>query len=126
MELYRDWFPTHLTAYQMRHFHRLPLKAQKKVANTFIPINSLSAHIENVAIARERERAASGGGDVFFMRRPNDLSAMDGEVLLMEYCEEHPPHIMATGMATKLVNYYKRVSIEVFFFVCVKMSSLFF
>lgn len=110
MELYRDWFPTHLTAYQMRHFHRLPLKAQKKVANTFIPINSLSAHIENVALARERERAASGGGDVFFMRRPNDLSAMDGEVLLMEYCEEHPPHIMATGMATKLVNYYKRVS----------------
>eukprot|EP00118_Oscarella_pearsei_P020522 m.222498 g.222498 ORF g.222498 m.222498 type:complete len:1194 (+) comp39977_c0_seq19:1801-5382(+) len=108
MELFRDWFPTHLTAYQMRHFHRLPLKAHKKVADIYIPVRSLAAHVADMSSAREKERAASGGGDVFFMRRPGDLSAMDGDFVLTEYCEEHPPHVMATGMATKLVNYYKR------------------
>eukprot|EP00118_Oscarella_pearsei_P020524 m.222558 g.222558 ORF g.222558 m.222558 type:complete len:115 (+) comp39977_c0_seq32:1801-2145(+) len=84
MELFRDWFPTHLTAYQMRHFHRLPLKAHKKVADIYIPVRSLAAHVADMSSAREKERAAS------------------------EYCEEHPPHVMATGMATKLVNYCKR------------------
>ena len=35
----------------------------------------------------------SGGGEVFFMRSPEDLSATDSHTVLMEYCEEHPrPH----------------------------------
>lgn len=37
------------------------------------------------------ERIASGGGDVFFMRNPEDLSGKDGELILVEFCEEHPP-----------------------------------
>lgn len=50
----------------------------------------------------------SGGGEVFFMRSPEDLSACDGQVLLSEYSEEHPPLVMATGMSTKIKNYYRR------------------
>lgn len=40
---------------------------------------------------RELERIASGGGDVFFMRNPEDLSGKDGELILVEFTEEHPP-----------------------------------
>ena len=58
--------------------------------------------------AREREVIDSGGGEVFFMRTSEDLSACDGHVVLCEYSEEYPPHLMNIGMATKIRNYYKR------------------
>ena len=47
---------------------------------------------------------------MFFMRTPADLTGMDGDLALFEYCEEYPPLIMAVGMNTKVRNYYKRVS----------------
>ena len=60
--------------------------------------------------SREDERKASGGGDMFFMRTPEDLSAREGEIILAEYSEEFPPLLMQVGMATKMKNFYKRVS----------------
>ena len=42
------------------------------------------------------------------MRSPEDLSATDSHLVLMEYCEEHPLLVMATGMSTKIKNYYHR------------------
>ena len=62
---------------------------------------------------REKERILSGGGEVFFMRTPEDLSACDGHVVLAEYSEEHPLLVMATGMATKVKNYYRRPEVGV-------------
>lgn len=59
---------------------------------------------------REQERQASGGGDMFFMRTPQDLTGKDGDLILAEYSEEYAPLIMQVGMATKIKNYYKRVS----------------
>ena len=53
---------------------------------------------------------ASGGGDMFFMRTPEDLTGRDGELILAEFSEEFPPLINQVGMATKMKNYYKRVS----------------
>ena len=47
---------------------------------------------------------------MFFMRTPADLTGMDGDLALFEYCEEYPPLIMAVGMNAKVRNYYKRVS----------------
>jgi transcription initiation factor TFIID subunit 1 len=58
---------------------------------------------------REQERIASGGGEMFFMRTPEDLTGKDGDIILSEYSEEHPPLVMQVGMATKIKNYYKRV-----------------
>lgn len=54
------------------------------------------------------ERIASGGGDVFFMRNPEDLSGKDGELILVEFTEEHPPLMNQVGMCSKIKNYYKR------------------
>lgn len=59
---------------------------------------------------REQERQTFGGGEIFFMRTPQDLTGMDGELILAEYSEEFPPLMMQVGMASKIKNYYKRVS----------------
>lgn len=59
---------------------------------------------------REQERQASGGGDMFFMRTAQDLTGKDGDLVLAEYSEEYPPLHMQVGMASKIKNYYKRVS----------------
>lgn len=47
---------------------------------------------------------ASGGGDVFFMRTPEDLTGRDGDIILVEFCEEHPPLINQVITATFIVS----------------------
>ncbi|KAH0630763.1 hypothetical protein JD844_003952 [Phrynosoma platyrhinos] len=59
-------------------------------------------------LMREQERQASGGGEMFFMRTPQDLTGKDGDLILAEYSEENAPLMMQVGMATKIKNYYKR------------------
>ena len=58
---------------------------------------------------REKERQAFGGGEMFFMRTPGDLTGRDGEIILAEYCEEWPPLLSQVGMNSRLRNYYRRV-----------------
>lgn len=48
---------------------------------------------------------------MFFMRTPQDLTGKDGDLILAEYSEEYPPLFMQVGMASKIKNYYKRVSV---------------
>ena len=50
----------------------------------------------------------SGGGEVFFMRTPQDVSVCDGDIILAEYSEQYPPLMSTIGMATKIKNYYRR------------------
>lgn len=54
---------------------------------------------------------------MFFMRSPEDLSAMDGDITLMEYCEELPPLLSQAGMNTRIKNYHKRVGEVIFCFL---------
>ena len=67
-------------------------------------VMALSKHMKRRARAREAEREAAGGGDIFFMRAPEDVSGKDGELVLFEYMEEHPPLLSLTGMASKVIN----------------------
>ena len=71
-------------------------------------VESLDAHMKRRAKEREAEREAAGGGDIFFMRTPEDVSGKDGEILLMEYMEEYPPLLSLVGMCSKIKNYFKR------------------
>ena len=48
------------------------------------------------------------GGDIFFMRTPEDVSGKDGEILLFEFMEEYPPLLSLVGMCSKIKNYFKR------------------
>ena len=57
---------------------------------------------------RTAEREEAGGGDIFLMREPKDLSGKDGDLVLFEYIEENPPLLSMVGMCGKIKNYYKR------------------
>uniref|UniRef100_A0A182J0C7 Transcription initiation factor TFIID subunit 1 n=1 Tax=Anopheles atroparvus TaxID=41427 RepID=A0A182J0C7_ANOAO len=111
VELRAPFVPTHMGPMKLRMFHRPPMKkySHGPLASTNPqPVLPLQKHIKKKAKQRELERIASGGGDVFFMRTPDDLTGRDGELILIEFCEEHPPLMNQVGMAAKIKNFYKR------------------
>lgn len=111
LDLHPPWFPTQLSTTSLRHFHRPKLRIRcprGEQSTGWYAICTLTSYLAQRAREREKERAASGGGEVFFMRRPEDLSCCDGELVLAEYCEQHPPLMSAIGLATKIKNYYRR------------------
>ena len=96
---------------KLRMFHRAAMKKYSHGAmatSSPQPVHPLLKHITKKSKQRELERIASGGGDVFFMRTPEDLTGRDGELILIEFCEEHPPLMNQVGMCSKIKNYYKR------------------
>ncbi|XP_053671796.1 transcription initiation factor TFIID subunit 1 [Anopheles nili] len=111
VELRAPFVPTHMGPMKLRMFHR---PAMKKYSHGALAVANpqavlpLQKHIKKKAKQRELERIASGGGDVFFMRTPEDLTGRDGELILIEFCEEHPPLMNQVGMASKIKNFYKR------------------
>uniref|UniRef100_A0A4W3HTG0 Transcription initiation factor TFIID subunit n=1 Tax=Callorhinchus milii TaxID=7868 RepID=A0A4W3HTG0_CALMI len=111
VELRQPFFPTHMGPMKLRQFHRPPLK-KYSFGTLSQPgphsVYPLLKHIKKKAKMREQERQASGGGEMFFMRTPQDLTGKDGDLILAEYSEEYPPLMMQVGMATKIKNYYKR------------------
>ncbi|KAM9729560.1 transcription initiation factor TFIID subunit 1 isoform 7-T7 [Menidia menidia] len=111
LELRQPFFPTHMGPMKLRQFHRPSLK-KYSFGSLAQPgphaVQPLLKHIKKKAKMREQERQAAGGGDMFFMRTPQDLTGKDGDLILAEYSEEYAPLIMQVGMATKIKNYYKR------------------
>ncbi|EZA60385.1 Transcription initiation factor TFIID subunit [Ooceraea biroi] len=111
VELRVPFVQTHMGPMRLRNFHRPPLRRfshgplAHPVPHGVLP---LLKHIKKKSKQREQERIASGGGDVFFMRTPEDLTGRDGEVVLIEFSEEHPPLMNQVGMCSKVKNYYKR------------------
>ncbi|XP_060863239.1 transcription initiation factor TFIID subunit 1 [Metopolophium dirhodum] len=111
VELKAPFVQTHMGPMRLRNFHRPPMKRYSHgvVAQpVFHSVQPLLKNIKKKAKLREQERIASGGGDVFFMRTPDDLTGRDGSIILVEYCEEHPPLLNQVGMCSKIKNYYKR------------------
>ncbi|XP_043913192.1 transcription initiation factor TFIID subunit 1 [Protopterus annectens] len=111
VELRQPFFPTHMGPMKLRQFHRPVLKKYSYGALSQPgqhSVQPLLKHIKKKAKMREQERQASGGGEMFFMRTPQDLTGKDGDLILSEYSEENPPLMMQVGMATKIKNYYKR------------------
>uniref|UniRef100_A0A8D0G842 Bromo domain-containing protein n=1 Tax=Sphenodon punctatus TaxID=8508 RepID=A0A8D0G842_SPHPU len=111
VELRQPFFPTHMGPMKLRQFHRPPLKKYSFGTLSHLgphSVQPLLKHIKKKAKMREQERQASGGGEMFFMRTPQDLTGKDGDLILSEYSEENAPLMMQVGMATKIKNYYKR------------------
>lgn len=111
VELRAPFIQTHMGPMRLRNFHRPPMKRFSHGALAHPGPHSvmpLVKHIKKKAKVREQERMASGGGDVFFMRAADDLTGRDGDLVLVEFCEEHPPLINQVGMCSKMKNYYKR------------------
>lgn len=115
VELRAPFIPTNLGPMKLRSFHRPPLKRYSHgplSTNGPHPVHPLLRNIRKMAKQRELERLAAGGGDIFFMRTPEDLSGKDGDLILLEYCEEHPPLLSQVGMCSRLKNYYKRKAVK--------------
>ncbi|KAF0298206.1 Transcription initiation factor TFIID subunit 1 [Amphibalanus amphitrite] len=111
VELQAPFIPTHMGPNKLRQFHRPPLKKFSSgplASKEPVPVHPLHKNIKRKAKQREHERLMSGGGDVFFMRSAEDLTGRDGDMVLVEYCEEHPAMLSQVGMCTKVKNYYKR------------------
>lgn len=111
VELRAPFVQTYMGPMRLRNFHRPPLRRFSHgplALPGHHPVLPLLKHIKKKAKQREQERLASGGGDVFFMRTPEDLTGRDGEIVLVEFSEEHPPLINQVGMCSKMKNYYKR------------------
>ena len=111
VELRQPFFPTHIGPIKLRNFHRPPLKRYSHGAMTGAgphPVLPLLKQIRRKEKLREQERLASGGGEMFFMRSPDDLTGRDGELILAEYSEQYPSLVNQIGMALKIRNYYKR------------------
>lgn len=111
VELRVPFIQTHMGPMRLRNFHRPLMKRFSHGALAHPgphPISALIKYIKKKAKQREAERMASGGGDVFFMRTPEDLTGRDGDLILLEFCEEHPPLMNQVGMCSKIKNYYKR------------------
>eukprot|EP00057_Strongylocentrotus_purpuratus_P005992 XP_011660466.1 PREDICTED: transcription initiation factor TFIID subunit 1 [Strongylocentrotus purpuratus] len=111
VELRQPYFPTHMGPIKLRRWHR-PIIKKYNFGAISAPgphgVFPLVRRIKQKARQREQERQASGGGEMFFMRTVEDLSGMDGHLIMTEYCEEYPPQMMQVGMATRITNYYKR------------------
>ncbi|CAF4953627.1 unnamed protein product, partial [Rotaria sp. Silwood1] len=111
VELCTQLFPTHLNATKLRHFHRPTIKKVlhgKLKPGEYHPVQSVQKISETRAAEREKERQAYGGGEMFYMRRLQDLSALDSDIVLAEYCEQYPPLLNQIGMATRIKNYFKK------------------
>ncbi|TKR76020.1 hypothetical protein L596_017229 [Steinernema carpocapsae] len=109
--LHRAFFPTHLTSYRLRHWHRLAMmKKQLRMVGMgrYVHVQPLEKHIREMELFREKQKAKEGGGEIFFMREVSDLSGKNGTLLLLEYSEEHPPLLSQPGMASRIRNYHKR------------------
>uniref|UniRef100_A0A6P7FJW6 Transcription initiation factor TFIID subunit 1 n=1 Tax=Diabrotica virgifera virgifera TaxID=50390 RepID=A0A6P7FJW6_DIAVI len=111
VELRAPFIQTHMGPMRLRNFHRPPMKRFSHGVLKDPGPHSVMPLVKNIkkkAKQREAERMASGGGDVFFMRTPEDLTGRDGDLILVEFCEEHPPLMNQVGMCSKIKNYYKR------------------
>ncbi|MEQ2168208.1 hypothetical protein GOODEAATRI_011942, partial [Goodea atripinnis] len=111
LELRQPFFPTHMGPMKLRQFHRPALKKYSFGALAQPGPHAVQPLLKHIKKKAKQERQASGGGDMFFMRTPQDLTGKDGDLILAEYSEEYAPIIMQVGMATKIKNYYKRVFI---------------
>lgn len=106
VELHPSIFPTNQ---DFNQFHRPQLQRYTNgPLSTSVPhaVHPLLRHIQNVTRQRELERNNADEDDVFFMRKPEDLSGKDGGLIMLEYSEEHPSLLSQVGMASRVTNYY--------------------
>eukprot|EP00049_Salpingoeca_infusionum_P005604 m.94208 g.94208 ORF g.94208 m.94208 type:complete len:1396 (+) comp13020_c0_seq1:213-4400(+) len=90
-------FPFHLTPFDLRHFHRPVLQLESMSPDTLTDV--LTNYKEFKAPSDQGRLTA------FTLKQ---LSAAEGDVVLLEYLEEHPMLLMRPGMCSLLRNYYKQ------------------
>jgi transcription initiation factor TFIID subunit 1 len=106
LTLHPIYFPTCVRDHN--HFYR-PLLKKSKILISKKQHNVLLCHklIKQKEIKCESESHTLTDLSHFLIKSPKDLTACDGDIVLMEYSEEDPPLLMRNGMGSKIINYFK-------------------
>ncbi|CAO1324311.1 unnamed protein product [Diamesa serratosioi] len=110
VKMVQPFITTHMDPTKLRLLNRPRLNKFSHRSLNYSALHDvlpLLKHINRKKIQREQERINSGGGQMFQMRTSADLSGCDGELILVEFCEEYPPLMSAIGMCSKMINYYQ-------------------
>jgi len=108
-----DWKKT-----ELRHFHRPRLPQalvkkdrvwQLKLRKDNIGINTQSSNIgsNQGKLIHTSGRGLGSNQPHIKIKSESDLSASEGDLIIIEYCEERLPLQMAKGTASKIINYYR-------------------
>lgn len=121
-DLWRRFYPTHLSRAKLRTFHRPKLRhynnGPQAVEGRYypeFPVNSLSRHLHRTRRSlRSKVIKAIDDGKLSrdeiqerFLRikKARELTAKTGELYLFEYSEEFPPVLSQVGMSSTIVTY---------------------
>ena len=97
-------YRTHLTSAELAHYHRPLLSLPADVATTMAVKAEGASGAGGGAGGEEREQAR------YVPRSMEELSASDGDIIVCEYLERHPPLLMNVGMCSQLITYYRKQS----------------
>jgi len=110
------FIPMNIPEDHLKRFHRPALELQTwgplSYSNVEYGIHSLDHHQDEVDLKRSTEMEEKGGGDIFLMWEPKDLTGKDGDMVLVEYMEEFPPLLSFPGMCSRVKNYYKKENVN--------------
>lgn len=85
----------------LRIFHRprLSIRGECELEKVF----PLGPHME---FANKQRKIEESKGEYQHMKKIRDLTGKDGDLILLEFCEDYPPFMNQLGMASEICNYY--------------------
>ncbi|KAJ3276830.1 hypothetical protein HDV01_002885 [Terramyces sp. JEL0728] len=97
VKLHPHYFKPLLHVKELRSFHRPSIKFTPNPPITFSRVKAM----------KKKKLKEIDPGEM--MRTPKDVSLKDNcKFVLVEYSEEYPPCVQATGMASLIYNYYRK------------------
>lgn len=100
-----------LSVVELRQLHRpkLPLNfvRRDRVWQFQIRYVPIPKKTDAVAVNSSYMSQLAGSTSQAKIRTEADLNPTEGNFVLLEYCEEHPPIQLNKGMSSKIVNYYR-------------------
>ncbi|XP_058793130.1 transcription initiation factor TFIID subunit 1-like isoform X2 [Phymastichus coffea] len=107
LQLQASLIPTYMGPKRLRTFHRSPLKRYACGRLTQSESHAVIPLTKYISKKEKLRQEALKTGELFFMRSFADLSGRDGNLVLVEFSEEHPPLMNFIGMCSKIMNYYQ-------------------
>ncbi|KAF9460125.1 TAF1 transcription initiation factor TFIID subunit TAF1 [Collybia nuda] len=103
-KLQLPFYKTRLSKQEARSFHRPALQFPSNIELRFSKVRTAKKKKDKAG-----RKLGKGGNVGEGLRKTSDLSLRDtSNFVLWEYSEEHPPIIPNFGMASSLVNYYRK------------------
>ncbi|KAJ7170107.1 TAF1 transcription initiation factor TFIID subunit TAF1 [Mycena filopes] len=103
-KLQLPFFKTRLSKQEARSFHRPALQFPSNIELRFSKVRTAKKKKDKAG-----RKLGKGGNIGEGLRKTSDISLRDtSNFILWEFSEEHPPIVQNFGMASSLVNYYRK------------------